>query len=798
MHISYNWLKQYIDFDWSPEELAEKLTGTGLEVEGLEKWESVEGGLEGVVIGEVLTCEKHANADKLKVTTVDVGGEEPLHIVCGAPNVAVGQRVPVATVGCTLFPEPGKPFEIAKRKVRGEVSEGMICAEDELGIGESHDGILVLPADTPIGAKGADIFGVETDWVFEIGLTANRAEAASHIGTARDIAALLRKPLKMPEIAEIPANAMANPVSIELPNPEKCPRYAGVYIKGITIGESPQWLKNRLLAIGSRPINNIVDITNYVLHETGQPLHAFDADEISGNKIIVKTLDSTQKFFTLDDVEREIIGGDDLMICDGARPVAVAGVMGGQNSEVSEKTVNVFLESAYFDPTGIRRTGSRLGLKTDASYRFERGVDPNNIAFAALRATKLIVDLAGGEVSQLTDAGQTSFPPFEINFDTVRANKIMGTSFSVVEIQEILGSLDIQSEEVSENQLLVKVPPYRVDVLRPQDLMEEILRIYGYNNVDFASKEKFSLDLQARANPQKLRERYFDALAANGWCELVTNPLVPEKMKKEGMVPLVNRLSEDHAVMRDAMLHTGLEVVEHNHRYMNFDLRLFEFGKTYHKTEAGYEEKAWIALYLTGLAVPDHWKVKQGKATFFTLAREMERLMTWFGFEGKIREMEDGGNEFDYGLELVRGEKVIARYGAAAASRLKGRDIKGDVFFGLIDWDALFKAWKKGKTLYQPLPKFPAVRRDISMIVPSNTRFSAISNKIAGCNPKLIREINITDVYRGDKIDEGKTSYLVNLTLLDENKTLTDKTVDKLMDRIFSVLENDAGVTIRK
>lgn len=797
MKISYNWLKEYIGFDWTPDELAHRLTMCGLEVEGVEKWESIKGGLEGVVVGLVLSAEQHPNADRLRVTKVDVGREQPLDIVCGAPNVAAGQKVAVATVGCTLYPEPDKPFPIEKRKVRGENSEGMICAEDELGLGLDHDGIMVLDANLAIGTPCAQVFGVVVDYTIEIGLTANRADAASHIGVARDIAALLRKQVKMPALAT--PGTTANPVSIEILDGEKCPRYAGIYIKGVKIGESPLWLQNKLKAIGSRPINNVVDVTNFVLHEMGQPLHAFDADTIAGNRIVVKTLAENSTFTTLDGQERKLLADQDLLICDGEKPVALAGIMGGLNSEVTEGTVNVFLESAYFDPKTIRRTGSRLGMKTDASYRFERGVDPNNIAKAALRAAGLIVELAGGELSVLTDMVQTTFAPFEIDFDLKRANRLMGHPFTREEITELLNSLEIEVLDGENGNLLLKVPPYRVDVLRPQDIMEEILRIFGYNNVDRGAKESFSMDLEGKANPIALREKYFDSLAANGWSEIVTNPLVPAKMNKPGMVELVNRLSEDHAVMRSEMLHTGLEVIEHNHRHNNFDLRLFEFGKTYAAKEGDkFEEKAWISMYLTGLAQPPHWKVKESPAGFYTIAREMARLQEWFGFEGKMQEMADGGSTWDYGAELLKGETVVARFGAVAASALKGRDIKGEVYFAQLDWEALFKLWKKHKVLYQPLPKFPAVRRDISMIVPSSTRFMQLADMVRTCNPKLIREVGITDVYRGKNIEEGKTSYLINLTLLDETQTLTDKTVEKLMEKIFRKLEEEAGVTIRK
>lgn len=802
MKISYSWLKQYIDCNWSPTEMADRLTMGGLEVEGQESYEFVPGGLKGVVVGEVKTCEKHPNADKLRVCTVDVGQDELLHIVCGAPNVAAGQKVPVGLVGTTLYPIEGEPFTLKKSKIRGELSQGMICAEDELGLGTGHDGIMVLDANLHPGTPAAEVFNLENDIVLEIGLTPNRVDAASHFGTARDLAALLRKEGKKAQLPEIPAidaaTAVANPIAVELPEPERCPRYAGIYIEGVTIGESPEWMQHRLKAIGLRPINNIVDITNFVLHELGTPLHAFDADKIRGQKIVVRTLAENSKFKTLDDTEREIRAGQDLMICDGEGPVAVAGVMGGLDSEVTDTTTNVFLEAAYFTPRGIRQTASHLGLKTDASFRFERGADPNMPLNGALRAVALILEIAGGKASLPLDVGQTEFPSHHVAFDLNRANVLMGYDFPKEEVVGILEALEmVVTPGESDHLVDVAIPAYRVDVTRPQDVMEDILRIYGYNNVPLPSHTTLSLNLEQDLDENAVRQRYFNSLAANGFSEIVTNPLIPATFAKETTANLINNLSEEMAVLRDNMLYTGLQVIAYNQNRKNTDLRLVEFGKTYGGNGETYHETAWIALYLTGNSRPAHWSGKAQASTFFTLAREIEYLQSWFGFSAQTREFE-GDAEMDYGLELVRGERVIARYGKVADTLAAKHDIKQDVFFAQINWAEVIRQYKKGKVNFQALPKFPSLRRDISMIVPEQVSFAAIEAAIRSCNPKLIRDIDITDVYKGPNIGEGKKSYLVNVRMMDEKKTLNDKAADKLMNRIFGKLENEMSLEIRK
>lgn len=796
MKISYNWLRQYVAFDWTPDALAHHLTMCGLEVEGVEKFESVPGGLEGVVVGEVKTCVQHPGADRLRLTTVDVGGPELLQIVCGAPNVAAGQKVPVATVGTTLRTFAGEEIVIKKSKIRGEESAGMICAKDELGLGEDHAGILVLDPALRVGTPAREVFGIESDFTLEIGLTANRVDASSHFGVARDVAALLRRQIQFPPVAPMPQGGV-NPVAIELPGLDKCPRYTGVYITGVTVAESPAWLQNRLKAIGLRPISNVVDITNFVLHELGQPLHAFDADQIAGNRIVVKTLAADAKFFTLDGTERTIRSGQDLMICDGDKPVAVAGVMGGQNSEVGENTRNIFLESAYFTASGIRRTAKYLGLKTDASFRFERGTDPNLTLTAALRAAHLIAEIAGGKVVAVTDVQKQDFPPFHITFDLARANKLMGRDFTTAELSELLGALDITFTETTPGILDMKVPQYRVDVRRPQDVMEEILRIFGYNNVPRTTQIHFQFSPDRRVDPMALRQAYLDHAAAVGYREMVVNPLIGAKYRNDTTINILNNLSEELAVMRDNMLVTGLDIIEHNHNRKNFDLRLIEYGKTYQHKDGAYSETENIAWYVTGQKFPAHWEVKSQGATFFTLSTELDRLQSWFGFRGEVSEITPD-DTFDYGLELRQGEKVVARWGRVQQAHLSGRDIRGEVFFGVADWSQLVRIYTRNKTTFRELPKFPGTERDISMLVPDGLSFARIAKGIQATNPRLIRNVGITDVYRGDKIAKGTKSYLVNLTLLDDKATLTDKAADAVMEKVFALLEKEMGAVIRK
>ncbi|MCB9233566.1 MAG: phenylalanine--tRNA ligase subunit beta [Bacteroidia bacterium] len=798
MKLSYNWLKQYASHNWSPEELAYQLTMTGLEVESTEKYETIPGGLEGVVVGHVKTVIPHPDADRLRVTTVDVGGEEDLQIVCGAPNVAVGQKVPVGLVGTTLFPSEGESFTLKKSKIRGVESLGMICAEDELGLGKGHDGIMVLAADLQPGTPVSKVFNLESDYIFEVGLTPNRADGASHYGASRDISALLRKKSSLPKIEFAGGTpAEANPFTIELPEPDKCPRYAGIYISGVKVAESPDWLKHRLKSIGLRPKNNVVDITNFVLHELGQPLHAFDAANLTNRKIVVKTLTSDQKFTTLDEQERNLRAGQDLMICDGDKPVAIAGIMGGLGSSVTDQTTNIFLESAYFDPTTIRKTAKYLGMKTDASYRFERGVDPNMVLTAGLRAAALIQELAGGTVSVAIDQGQQNFPPFEVEYDIAYGNRIMGHEFTRGQIIELLNAVDIEVAAENGNLLQLRVPQFRVDVQRPQDVMEEILRIFGFNSVPIPRETKFSFGSDFRTKDVALQQKYYDYLAGSGWREIMTNSLTQARYANDRTVNLINSLSEEMAVMRDNLLISGLEVIEYNHNRKNFNLRLFDPGKIYWQENGKYREKEQVALFITGNSNEDHWRSKPVKTDFFALTSEMERLQNWFGFQGNTVELDDPEN-FDYGLALMKGNTPVAWYGRAASRHLKGRNIRGEVFYAIIDWNPLLEHWAKQKIRFVEPPKFPSSERDISMIVPDSQNYLAIRNAIQGANPKIIKAVNLTDVYKGDSIGEGRKSYLVNVVLRDDSQTLTDQKADKIMERVFGILEGEMGVEIRK
>ena len=801
MKVSYNWLKQYIDFEWTPEELCEKLTGTGLEVEGLERFESIPGALEGVVVGEVLSAVQHPNADRLKVCKVNVGQEEALQIVCGAPNVAAGQKVPVALVGCKLYPLNGEPFEIKKSKIRGEESQGMICAEDELGMGESHDGIIVFEDSVMVGQPVGTIYGIEMDYTIEIGLTANRSDATSHFGVCRDLGALLKKPLRLPEIHQaLKAPTLENPISIHLENEALCPLYAGLYIQGVSIQESPKWLKNRLKAIGARPINNIVDSTNYVLHELGHPLHAFDADLISGNTIVVKTLKKNLEYTTLDEEKRQLLANEDLMICDGKGPVAIAGIMGGLGSSVNEKTTNIFLESAWFDPAAIRKTAKRLGMKTDASYRFERSADPHQVEPALLRAASLILELAGGRPSKLTTVSLREFPDTLISFNLERANRMMGKAFSEAEILDILKYLDIHkakgSQSVEPGCILLAVPPYRVDVTRPQDIMEEILRIYGYNNIGFDNLSKFRMSFGNQTEARRTRERYFNALAGSGWNEILTNSLVRNNLPGDHSVTLLNNLSEDLAVMRSNLLFTGLEVVEYNHNRKMTNLKLVDFGKVYSLENDKYLESERVGMLLTGNSSPDHWAVKPRKSSFFTLAREMERLQAWFGFEGQLSDLEDHPL-FEYGMELCRGNTPIAKFGKVKAAHLKGRDIKGEVFYAEIEWAPLLKIARKSSLTFQELPKFPSLERDVSLLVPDSLKFSDVAEAIRKTSAKLIKEVRIGDVYKGEKIAPGKKSYLISIEMRDEAKSMTSHLADKIMEEVYKLLQDKFGAEVR-
>lgn len=801
MKVSYNWLKEYIDFSYGPKELADILTMLGLEVGKYEQIGGAPNDLEGVIVGKVLSAEQHPNADRLRLCMVDLGGEEPVSIVCGAPNVAAGQKVPVATVGTTLYPFGTEDkFKIKKQKVRGEVSNGMICAEDELGIGPEHDGILVLGEEAVVGEAALGYLPIDQDFALEIDLTPNRIDGASHFGVARDIAAYMRdkSKAKLPVLkTRVDGGEKDNPIPVTVLDKDKCKRYTSFYIEGVEVKESPDWIKKRLAAIGLRPINNIVDITNYVLHELGQPMHAFDADKLEGGEIIVRTLDEKTKFITLDGDERELLPDSDLLICDAKNPRCIAGTMGGLNSGVTLETKNVFLEVAYFDPGTVRKQAKRLGINSDSSFRYERGADPFMTEIAARRATDLILEVAGGKASKMADQIHADFPPFEMDLSIQKAQSIIGKEISRSEMIEILESLDIQvKEDEDQDKLHLKVPVFRVDVQREIDVIEEILRVYGYNNIDIPEKLNASLTFSQYRDDFRLRETYSNQLAANGFYEIMTNSLVSVKFGNEKAVPILNPLSEDLGIMRQSMLPGALESIQYNQNRQQEDVAFFEFGKTYKMGGDKYQERQWLALSISGKLSGPHWGGKGKASSLYSMGKEVERLQRWFSFKGKIREIEH--EEFDYGLELIYDRQSILRYGKVKASLSEQFDLRNEVFYMLIDWSKLIEVYHSDVPKFAPIPQFPSIRRDISMLLGKDAQFSDIQALIQKANPKLIRSVELHDVYMGDKIESGKKSYLISIELQDDRKTLDDSTADKVMMHLYKQLERQMEVEIRR
>lgn len=808
MNVSYNWLKSYLDFDLSPQEASKILTDTGLEVEGIEKVQAIKGGLEGVVIGEVLTKEKHPDADRLNVTTVDLGNGEPVQIVCGAPNVDVGQKVPVATVGSTLYPSPEESFKIKKSKIRGVESHGMICAEDELGLGKSHDGIMVLEAGTKPGTPAAQYFDLEDDYLIEIGLTPNRADAMGHIGVARDLKAYLNVhenkniELKIPEINYPKGNFDCLPIEIE--NQEKCPRYSGLLIKNVEVKDSPKWLKDKLQVIGLSPINNIVDITNYVLHETGNPLHAFDA-AVVGEKVIVKTASQGEKFTTLDEVEREL-DSEDLMISNSSEGMCIAGVFGGIKSGVSENTTSVFLEAAYFNPVSVRKTAKRHGLNTDASFRFERGVDPNNVIYALERAASLICELAGGECSSITDIYPEKIENFKVDFSYSRCNTLIGKELEKETVKSILSNLDI--EVVSENgdQAELSIPPYRVDVQREADVVEEVLRIYGFNNIELPSKLTSSLSFSEEIDEEKVVNTVSDLLVSNGFLEMMNNSLTSSKyieksasksLSAENNVEMLNPLSQDLDVMRQSLIFNGLEVVAYNQNRQNADLKLFEFGKTYKKFDAKYVENKRLNLFLSGLQEDESWNSSSDKVSYYDAQGYLNLILNKLGINKNIQYQGAQNDLFDDGMTFTIAKKQVGTIGWINSKDQKNFSIKSKVFCIDLDWDAILSLLKMNKIKFKELPKTQAVRRDFSLLLDDKVRFEDIQSIAYSQEKRLLREVGLFDVYEGKNLEKGKKSYAVNFIFQDDEKTLKDQQVDKIMDAIRNDLEGKLGAVLR-
>jgi phenylalanyl-tRNA synthetase beta chain len=809
MKISYNWLKQYIDIPESAEDIGKVLTSTGLEVESVEAFETVKGGLTGLVIGEVLTCSKHPNADKLSVTTVNVG-DKVLPIVCGAANVAAGQKVVVALPGTTVHPTKGEPFTIKATKIRGEVSEGMICAEDEIGLGESHAGIMVLNTTTSNGTPAAEYFNIQTDYVLEIGLTPNRADAASHIGVARDIKAAKKRTLNVQAVDGFKIENKSLTIPVEIENTAACPRYSAVTLSGVTVSESPEWLKNRLKSIGLSPINNIVDITNFVLHETGQPLHAFDADQITGKKVIVKTLPAGTKFKTLDDKERTLTAND-LMICNTAEPMCIAGVFGGIKSGITAATKNIFLESAYFSADYVRKTGMHHQLKTDASFRFERGTDPNMTVFALMRAAMLIKEIAGGTISSdVVDVYPNKIENRLISVKDKNITRLIGKNIPREEVFTILENLEIAIVGKEAETFTVSVPPYRVDVLQEADVVEEILRIYGFNNIELT--EIAGTDYLAEfpeKDSNKFKRVLGSQLVGNGFFEILTNSLTNVAYQQKHNltftgtpVEMLNKLSEEQGILRQTMLFTGLEVCAYNINRKQKDLKLFEFGKIYWKNESGedvtkrYTEEERLVLYMSGNTETENWQAKSKAVTYYDLAQQVVQLLDKVNLENlKQEKLEDP--LFEYGMKLMKGNKEIGKLGKVKTSLTKDFGIKQEIFYADLNTALLFRS-ANPKFVVQEVPKFPEVRRDLSLVLDKQVTFDEIRTLVLNTEKKLVKEIIAFDVYEGDKIPAGKKAYALGFTLLDESKTLTDEEIEKVMTRLMGAFEGKMGAVIRK
>ncbi|MFK5959147.1 MAG: phenylalanine--tRNA ligase subunit beta [Lutibacter sp.] len=808
MKISYNWLKQFLKVDWEAEKTGELLTDLGLEVEGIETVESIKGSLTGIVVGKVLTCVQHPNADRLKVTTVDLGNGEPMQIVCGAPNVAAGQTVPVATIGTMLYDDKGEGFKIKKGKIRGEESFGMICAEDELGLGSSHEGILVLDDVLVAGTLASEVFNIETDQVFEIGLTPNRADAMSHLGVARDLrAGLMQNDIQIelisPSVSEFHVDDRTLKFDVEIEDSEKAPRYVGVTISGITVKDSPEWIQNKLKAIGLTPINNIVDVTNYVLHSLGQPLHAFDAAKIKGGKVLVKTLAKGTKFMTLDGVEREL-HEEDLMICNGNNePMCIAGVFGGLNSGVTENTTSIFLESAYFNPVSIRKTAKRHALNTDASFRFERGIDPNSVKYALKRAVNLILEVAGGKVSsEIDDLYPIKIEDFQVFLSYEKMDRLIGSEIPRETVKNILASLDIKFNSVTDGGLGLTVPSYRVDVNREADVIEEILRVYGYNNVEFSHKLNTSISF-SEFNAVKIEDVISNQLISQGFNETMANSLtkadyvsLTEMLNEEHNVTILNPLSSDLGVMRQSLLFSGLESVIYNINRKNNSLKFFEFGKTYHKYDSGYSEQKHLTLFVSGNRAKDSWNTVQKTSDFFYLKGIVTTLLLRLGIN-KLKTTPTKNDIFSEGITLSLGKIKLVDLGVVKRPILKEFGIRQEVLFADFNWENILKVGGRSKIKVSKLSKFQAVKRDFALLLDKEITFSEIYNLAFQAEKNFLKEVDLFDVYEGDKLEEGKKSYAVSFLIQDENKTLNDKQIDKIMQKLQQTFEKNVGATLR-
>ncbi|MGJ8659381.1 MAG: phenylalanine--tRNA ligase subunit beta [Cellulophaga fucicola] len=808
MKISYNWLKQFLHIDWEADKTAELLTDLGLEVEGISEFESVKGGLKGIVVGHVLTCVKHPNADKLKLTTVDIGADAPVQIVCGAPNVDKGQKVPVATIGTTLYTEEGEAWKIKKGKIRGEESHGMICAEDELGLGKGHDGIMVLAEDLKPGTPCSEIFEIELDTVFEIGLTPNRADAMSHFGVARDLRAGLiqqeiKKELITPPVTNFNVENRSLKIAVDVLDKDLAPRYCGVTISNLEVKDSPDWLKNRLRSIGLTPKNNVVDATNYVLHELGQPLHAFDANKVKGHKIEVKTVAAGTKFTTLDDVEREL-HEEDLMICDEEKPLCIAGIFGGKDSGVTENTTAIFLESAYFNPVSVRKSAKRHGLNTDASFRFERGIDIQNVEYALRRAASLIKEIAGGDItSDIVDLYPKKVEDHEVFLTYEKINKLIGQNIPGETIKSILTSLDIKVKNVSESGMGLAIPFYRVDVQRQVDVIEEILRVYGYNNINFTTKLNASIASTSRFEDYKLQNVIGNQLASQGFYEIMANSLTTidynkhsENLKDDNSVVMLNPLSSDLSALRQSMLFSGLEAISHNINRKSLNLKFFEFGKTYHKFLDKRIENKHLSLFLTGKQEDDNWYATQNKSDFFYLKSYIETVFSKLGIL-KTNSSPVENDIFQEGLVLKSKKITLVEFGVIEPSITSDFDIKQEVLFADFNWDNIIKLAAENTVIFKEISKYPTVKRDFALLLDTKVNFKDLYDIAFETEKKYLKEVNLFDVYTGDKLPEGKKSYAVSFTLSDDKDTLKDKQIDKIMSKLRNNYEKKLGAELR-
>lgn len=797
MRISYNWLKNFIDIDKTPEELSLILTDIGLEVESLEVEQSIPGGLAGLVVGEVITCEQHPNADKLKITTVNVGQPELLNIVCGAPNVRVGLKVIVAQVGTTCHPTTGEPFKITKSKIRGEASEGMLCGEDEIGLGTSHAGIVELSADAEVGSLVKSYFNMEDDYCYEIGLTPNRADAASHLGVARDLAAYFRTEIKPLNLSDFKASTNKD-TSVRVDSIEDAPRYSGINIKNIKVAESPEWLRNKLAAIGVRSINNIVDVTNYILHDLGQPLHAFDQDKISGNQVIVRKAKEGELFTTLDGVERKL-SSEDLVIADAEKPMCIAGVFGGEHSGVTEGTTSIFLESAYFNPVSVRKTSKRHTLKTDSSFRFERGTNPDITVEALKKAAILIAEVAGGEVSsEIVDLYPNPIAPFEFPITYANIQRVIGKDIPAETIKEIIVSLGIEIKNETNQGFDVLVPPYKVDVTREIDVVEEVLRIYGYNNIELKTQIKASLNTSEKPDREVVLNQIADLLISNGYREILSNSLTKDEYLEnpETAVKLLNPLSSDLDVMRQNLLFSALVAIGYNQKRRSADLKVFEYGRSYNLVDENYVEKQLFSLAIAGRKESEQWNNSNSVVSFFDIKAPVDAIIKRLKVEG-IRIEEYQGTYFGYGLSYKKGEKVLVSLGAVSKKNLKKADVDGPVFFAQFDFDLLVKVIKKNKITYKEVSKFPSVRRDLALLLDESVSFEQLRLIANKTERKLLKEVQIFDVYKGDKLPSGKKSYALSFILQDEEKTLTDKQIDTIIQKLIINFEKEVGATVR-